>query len=144
MITVEASPHLIPALLARMAAQDRAAVCAYGGADMLAANIARSVITWCGIDAAGPVTLGGIEPFGAGDTGYLWQLITPAVRCHKRAYLHQSRWAMQRGLARFDNLIAIIEADSPAAQRHMRRLGWVMRGEIAPLVLFYERSRPWA
>jgi hypothetical protein len=102
MTTVPACPLLVPSLLARMGADRTARLEALAGPEgalaAIRANIRRSVLTWCGVDAGGVVNMGGVLPGGEG-WGYVWQFITDAVREHKRAYLTQAKDMMRRAKA---------------------------------------------
>lgn len=127
MRTVAATPDLIPFLLDRMGPTRAAAVqvLADGRAETaIAANIAASTVTWCGLDDDGVVTMGGILPTPAG-AGYIWQYVADVAR-HKRAYVLQSRAVVALGLTQYDRLLSIIEPDYQAALRHIRRLGFTV------------------
>ena len=123
-MTVDATAAHVAPIMARMEPKRRAQLLAMpGGADLLCVSIGLSSMTWCGVDAAGPVTLGGVVTTTDG-SGYLWQIITPAIALHKRAYLLQGRAVMNQALRAYARLVTIIEADYAAALRHVRRLGW--------------------
>ena len=127
MMTVAAAHAHIGPLLARMDPADVLMVNARsrcGAVAELAQNIAASVMTWCGIDAAGPVIMGGIIPAGA--TGMVWQGATPALRLHGRAYIQQGRDIIQQAAGQFERLAIRIRASFHAALRHVRRLGFVL------------------
>lgn len=125
-MTVEARPDHVSSLLARMGDDQRARFLKMHGPHVehqIGLNIARSLMTWCGVDDVGVVTLGGvysIEPVG---TGFVWQFITPAVRLHKRAYIEQGRRSVRSALKLFTRIVSPIEAEYHAAVRHARRLG---------------------
>ena len=127
MTTVDATPaHILP-LLARMDPADVLMVNArseHGAAVELAQNLAASVMTWCGMDRAGPVIMGGIIPTGT--TGFVWQAATPALRLHKRAYIRQGLGIIAAARGAFDRLSIRIRAGFHAALRHVRRLGFVL------------------
>lgn len=123
-MTVDATAAHVPPIMARMEPKRRAQLLAMpGGADLLCVSIGLSSMTWCGVDDDGPVTLGGVVTTTDG-SGYLWQIITPAIALHKRAYLLQGRAVMDQALRAYARLVTIIEADYAAALRHVRRLGW--------------------
>jgi hypothetical protein len=127
--TVPATPDLIPFLLARMGQARAAAIREYCGGDPVAAitgNIDASFPTWCGLDDAGVVTMGGVMPIAAvPGSGYVWQYVAD-VAGHKRAYVLQSRAMLALALVQYDRLISIIEPSYPAALRHIRRLGFTV------------------
>lgn len=129
MRTVDATPDLIPFLLERMGPVRAAALQRISGGRAeagIVANIAASRYTWCGLDDAGVVNMGGILAIpGQPHDGYLWQFVT-AVADHKRAYVLQQRAILVAGLARHRRLVTIIEPEYSAALRHMRRLGFVV------------------
>lgn len=126
-MTVYATPaHILP-FLARMNPADVLMVNArsmYGATVEMAQNLAASVMTWCGTDAAGPVIMGGIIPTGA--TGFVWQAATPALRLHKRAYIRQGLDIIDAARERFERLSIRIRVSFHAALRHVRRLGFVL------------------
>ncbi len=149
MLTVAAAPALVPFLLERMAPEQRAkleAVTGGQGAAQLGRCIEASTLTWCGIDRDGVVTMGGVlrqvrrtrtvaprlasgvEPKGSpvfdATGGYAWQVATPALALHKRAYIRQGRAWVAGGLAQHGRLTTIIEASLGAALRHAARLGF--------------------
>lgn len=127
MRTVAATPELTPFLLARMGPARTAALQALTGGRAeaaIAGNIAASTLTWCGLDDAGVVTMGGIVPTPQG-AGYVWQYVADVVR-HKRAYVLQGRAMLALALVQYDRLVSIIEPDYPAALRHIRRLGFTV------------------
>ena len=134
MMTVAATHAHIAPLLARMDPADVLMVNArsrFGAVAELAQSIAASVMTWCGIDAAGPVIMGGIIPTGtAGATGMVWQAATPALRLHGRTYIQQGRDIIRQAAGRFERLAIRIRASFHAALRHVRRLGFVL---VTPL-----------
>jgi len=124
--TVPATPDLIPFLLARMGPARAAALQALAGGHAeaaIAGNIAASTVTWCGLDADGVVTMGGILPWPG--AGYIWQYVTD-VAAHKRDYVLQSRAVVAQGLTQYPRLVSIIEPSYPAALRHIRRLGFTV------------------
>ena len=146
MITVPAKPEQVPALLDRLPQAEAAQLLAHGGSAVITGNIAASVLTWCGVDASGqPVTMGGIWPMRDDpETGYLWQIITPDVRHHKRAYLLQSRAVQAAALRLFVRLWVVIAPDHETARRHLRRLGWTAAGDCrvsGERALVFERTR---
>lgn len=125
-ITTDALPCHASALLARMGEGQRSRLHEMHGDDpaaLIADNIARSLMTWCGLDDAGVVSLGGVYPIEPAGTGYVWQFITPSVGLHKRAYIEQGRAMVRRAMTLFNCIVAPIEADYRAALRHARRLG---------------------
>lgn len=145
MLTVAATPDLVPFLLLRMTPEERAKLerVTHGqGEAQLRQNVERSnAVSWAGIDAGGVVNLGGVFPIanlsgfdairegptangGAVSVGYVWQVITPAVALHKRAYIRQGRAMQAAALAHFERLTTIISADYGAALRHIGRLGF--------------------
>ena len=142
MLTVAATPALVPFLMERIAPAERAALEAITGgrgAEQLALNIEASTLTWCGIDRDGVVTMGGVFPLGpaqrdpedlrgsegiARGTGYVWQVATPALALHKRAYVRQGRAMRTAALAQYQRLTTNIEASYLAALRHVVRLGF--------------------
>lgn len=131
MITVDARPEHVPCFMARMDPAERAqleAMTTGFGRELLERNVRRSVLTWCGLDADGPVTLGGVIPTPEAGTGYLWQVITPAVARNKRAYLRQGRDMQAAALARYPRLVTTISAGYAGALRHARRQGWTIGG----------------
>ena len=102
MITADATPAQIPALLERIGEARAAALAARAGRDaaaVIAENIAHSTLTWCSRDAAGVVAMGGVVPMAEGDCGYVWQfVIQEAVRANKRAYLEMAAGMMRAAL----------------------------------------------
>lgn len=147
MRTVPAMVELVPAFLARMDAEERADLTALTGDPVaaLARLIAASPVTWCGLDAEGPVDVGGVKPVDAAGTGYFWQVISPAALADKRAYLEQGRAVQRMTDAAFARVVSLIDASYPAALRHARRFGFTvhpprhMAGRMACLC---ERTRP--
>ena len=130
MMTIPATYAHIAPMVARLDPERRAQLLAMtGGVGILYDNIRLSSMTWCGVDGDGPVTLGGVVPATGGD-GYLWQIITPAIALHKRAYLLQGRAVISRALLAYVRLVTVIEADYTAALRHVRRLGWQVGSAI--------------
>jgi hypothetical protein len=127
MKTVEATPDLVPGLLDRMGPEMVEAAQRYvprNLADQITDNIARSTLSWCGLDGEGVVNMGGVIPCADG-TGYVWQCAVPdAMKANKRAYLLQGRDMMRRGLAQFARLQTIVRAEYTAALRHCERHGW--------------------
>jgi len=83
-----------------------------------------SVLTWCGLDDAGPVTIGGVIPQANG-SGYVWQVAAPVLASHKRAYLLQGRALLAEARGRFRMLATHIRVGFHAALRHARRMGFV-------------------
>jgi hypothetical protein len=91
----------------------------------IAANIAASSMTWCGLDEhGGVVNLVGAIPFetSPGDA-CLWQFIGDVRPC-KRGYIRQQRGIRDALLARYERLTVLIETENVAALRHIRRLGF--------------------
>lgn len=126
MLTTAASVELVPFLMARMAPEEVAKldrVTGGYGALTLARNVDASTVSWAGIDAAGVVNLGGVFPLAPG-VGYVWQVVTPAVALHKRAYIRQGRAMMSEALAQYGRLTTLIAAEYGAALRHIHRLGF--------------------
>jgi hypothetical protein len=126
MQTVRATAELVPMLLDRMGPERVAWLqrATAGQAEAaIIANIESSLLTWCGIGRAGVVTMGGVMPTDDPETGYLWQFVAD-IASHKRDYIEQHRAVLALLLARFPRLVTIIEADYPAALRHLRRLGF--------------------
>jgi hypothetical protein len=141
MITVPATPDLVTSLLAQLPPPRRGKFSAAGITD----DIAKSDITYCGIDAAAAVvTMGGVMPTGQPGIGYVWQIITD-VAAHKRDYLRQGRTMIGRFHTLYPQLLVCIEAENTAARRHARRLGWT---DLAPishhgvLARIYQRTTP--
>lgn len=131
MRTVPATAEHVPFLLERMGPARVALVATVldGPARGIERLIDASTLTWCGIDAAGVVTMGGVFPYAdEPGTGYAWQFITDAVRHHKRAYLDQGRAMHGLALRQYNRLTALIETDATAALRHAQRNGWVLGG----------------
>ena len=130
MMTVPAhSSHILP-LLARLGAAEVALVNArsnIGAVTEIAGNLQASGMTWCGLDADGPVTLGGVIPMQDG-SGMVWQVAAPALHLHKRAYIQQGRDMLRRALLRHGRLVMLIRASYAAALRHAARLGFVETG----------------
>lgn len=127
MRTVDAVPEFVPALLERMDPAELALLSKLTtgrGADCLIGNIRNSTLTWCGLDDDGVVTMGGVMPVAAGQTGYFWQVVTPALVHHKRDYILQGRMMVARALAQFERLTTNIRADYTAALRHTKRFGF--------------------
>jgi hypothetical protein len=123
MRTVVATPELVPFLLARMG---EARVVRIPDAEAgIVRNIAQSTLAWCGLDDDGVVTMCGVLPTDDPATGYVWQFITD-VASHKRAYLEQNRALIALMQEKYGRLISIIEAEYPAALRHVRHLGFTV------------------
>lgn len=132
MHTTAAHPDMVPFLLQRMTSEERdrlEAVTDGHGEARLRHNVAISDLTWAGIDAAGVVNLGGVFPLIPG-VGYVWQVITPAIARHKRAYIRQGRAMRTAALAAYPSLTTIIAASYGPALRHIGRLGF----DVAPAV----------
>lgn len=125
MRTVDALPEHVPGLIARMGDDQRRKFFELHGSDAESAiieNISKSVFTWCGIDKAGVVNLGGIYPIENDvSIGYIWQFITPAVRDNKRAYLEQGKKLKIRCLTLFPSITTVVEEEYKAAIRHAKR-----------------------
>ena len=129
MMTVAAHPsHILP-LLARLGAAEVALVNArsgIGAVTEIAGSLRASGMTWCGLDADGPVTLGGVIPMQDG-SGMVWQVVAPApvLRLHKRAYVQQGRVMLRQAMLRHGRLFMLIRVSYGAALRHAARLGFV-------------------
>lgn len=116
--------HVVP-LLARMRPADALLANAQLGIGVvltLIGSIGTSGMTWCGLDEAGPVILGGVVPHGS--DGFVWQAAAPALALHKRAYLRQGR-ALLHETRHFRRLWTNIRASYQAALRHARRFGFI-------------------
>lgn len=146
MTTVDATPDLVPAFLARIEPARRARIEAMpgNGPGWLERSIEQSDLTWCGVDAGGPVNMGGVLRIGHPAAGYVWQVITPHVALHKRAYLLQGPPLIERALTWHRCLMTIIEATYTAALRHVRRTGWTISPPVpinGLLSCYCERTR---
>lgn len=130
MMTIPAQvAHVVP-LLARMDPADVLLVNAQssiGAVLNLIGAIGASGMTWCGLDAAGPVILGGVIPHGR--DGFVWQAAAPPLALHKRAYLRQGQ-AMLHQSRHFRRLWTNIRASYQAALRHARRFGFIAVGSF--------------
>lgn len=139
MMTTAATPALVPFLMRRMTPEERARlerVTGGRGEAQLAENVHHSTVSWCGIDAGGVVNMGGVFPLNSA-TGYVWQVITPAVALHKRAYIRQGRAMLSAALGQYEHLTTLIAADYGAALRHITRLGFDV---AAPEVIGADRA----
>ena len=129
MLTVAATPEMVPLLLRCIEPErvERMQAMSDGRlVQKLQADILRSSITYCGLEPDGTVVnMGGVWPMqGVPGHGWVWQVITPAIRRHKRAYALQTRALMAQALGQYGRLVVCIESDYRAALRHLRRLGW--------------------
>jgi hypothetical protein len=147
--TVPATPDLIPFLLARMGpARAAAQQKIYGGRAEaeIAATIAASTMTWCGLDDIGVVTMGGVMPVAdLPDTGFVWQYLTELGPHNRRPYVAQGRTMLALALQQYGRLTSLIEPDYPAALRHIRRLGFNVSPPLTingAITCLCERTRP--
>lgn len=126
MRTVDATPGLVSAFLARLPIERVIALEARAGngPGWAERSIAASDITWCGVDDIGPVYMGGVLSADGPAPGYIWQVVAPDLALHKRAYLELGRLLHTRWPERHPRLWTVIEADYRAAIRHMRRQGF--------------------
>lgn len=122
-------------LTSLLRAEDRAEVLALGfePADGLLWSLAGACEAWTYRDDGRIICIAGVSPLSLiGRTGVPWLLGSDLVPVHRRAFLIETRRAVDRWLMRFDVLQNVVDARYHAAVRWLASLGFEI-GEPFPL-----------